>query len=67
MGTYWVFTFLTLVGLYGFGMVSSLLVGTGSAALLSLVFGIIVCISFSGAVNAYGDASSGYQKFINFW
>ena len=67
MSSYWVFTFFTLVGLYGFGMVSSLLVGAGSAALLSLVFGIIVCISFSGAVNAYGDAPSGYQKFINFW
>eukprot|EP00977_Amphora_coffeiformis_P000438 scaffold112_cov196-Amphora_coffeaeformis.AAC.5 len=67
LGSYWIFCFFTLAGFYGFGMLSSLLVGTGSAALLSLVFGIVVAISFSGTVNSYGDASSGYQKFINFW
>ena len=67
LGSYWIFCFFTLMGFYGFGMLSSLLVGTGNAALLSLVFGIVVAISFSGTVNSYGDASSGYQKFINVW
>jgi hypothetical protein len=67
LGSYWVFTYLTMFGLYGFGMLSSLLVGTGSAALLALVFGLIAAISFSGGINAYGDAPPAYQKFTNFW
>ena len=65
--SYWVFLLLDLVGFYGFGMLASLLVGPGSAALLSLVFGIIVVVAFSGAVSAYGDAASGAQTFTNFW
>lgn len=64
---YWLFILIDIVGFYGFGMLSSLLVGSGSAALLALVFGIIVAIAFSGAVMPYGDASEGYQKFINCW
>mmetsp|Transcript_1740 Transcript_1740/g.4055 ORF Transcript_1740/g.4055 Transcript_1740/m.4055 type:complete len:139 (+) Transcript_1740:2359-2775(+) len=48
-------------------MLASILVGAGSAALLALVFGIIVIVGFSGSVNAYGDLNSGGQKFSNFW
>ncbi|KAL7558424.1 hypothetical protein ACA910_015766 [Epithemia clementina (nom. ined.)] len=65
--SYWFFLFLDLVGFYGFGMLASLLVGAGSAALLALVFGIIVIVGFSGAVTAYGDQSSGGQTFTTFW
>jgi len=67
LAVYWTFLFLTLVGFYGFGMLASILVGAGSAALLALVFGIIVIVGFSGSVNAYGDLNSGGQKFSNFW
>ena len=67
LGRYWIFLFLDLVGFYGIGIISSLLVGSGSAALLALVFGIIVAILFSGLVNAYGDAGEGYQNFIACW
>ena len=48
-------------------MVASLLVGPGSAALLSLVFGIIAVIMCSGTVSAYGDEGAGMQTFINCW
>mmetsp|Transcript_33644 Transcript_33644/g.69975 ORF Transcript_33644/g.69975 Transcript_33644/m.69975 type:complete len:916 (-) Transcript_33644:135-2882(-) len=67
LGSYWVYLFLALVGFYGFGMLASVLVGAGSAALLALVFGIIVIVGFSGAVTAYGDMNSGGQTFTNFW
>jgi len=64
---YWLFMFFNLVGFYGFGMLASLLVGPASAALLSLVFGVIVVIMFSGTISAFGDASKGMQNFITCW
>ena len=65
--SYWVFLFLDIVGFYGFGMLASLLVGPSSAALLALVFGVVVVLQFSCTVSAYGDADSGRQTFTNFW
>jgi hypothetical protein len=67
MRYYWLYIFLALVGFYGIGFVSSLLVGPRSAALLALIFSVIVTIMFSGSINAYGDASPGFQNFIACW
>lgn len=64
---YWLFIILDLVGFYGVGFVCSLLVGPRSAALLALVFNVIVCIMFSGTINAFGEASTGFQKYVVCW
>jgi len=67
LSAYWTFTFLTLVGFYGFGMLASIVTGPRSAALLALVLGILVITMFSGTVTAYGDQSKGAQIISNFW
>jgi hypothetical protein len=64
---FYILVLITLAGFYGYGMLASLLVPPGSAALLALVFGIIAAVGFSGTVNAYGDATKSMQNFINGW
>lgn len=64
---YFLFLLLDLAGFYGIGFVCSILVGPSSAALMALIFDVIVTIMFSGAINAYGDASAGMKNFIECW
>jgi len=67
LSKYFAFLMFDLVGFFGFGMLASLLVGPGSAALMALVFGLIVAIGFSGTITAIGDMSSGMQGFTKCW
>lgn len=67
MSKYYAFLLFDLVGFFGFGMLTSLLVGPGSAALMALVFGLVVSISFSGTGTAFGDMSPGMQGFTQCW
>eukprot|EP00978_Attheya_sp_CCMP212_P049790 scaffold709770_cov71-Attheya_sp.AAC.1 len=67
LSKYFAFLLFDLVGFFGFGMLASLLVGPGSAALMALVFGLIVTIGFSGTITAFGDMSSGMQGFTQCW
>jgi ABC-type multidrug transport system ATPase subunit len=67
LSKYFAFLLFDLVGFFGFGMLASLLVGPGSAALMALVFGLIVAIGFSGTITAIGDMSSGMQAFTKCW
>lgn len=64
---FWAIIVFDLVGLYGVGMLTSLLVGPRSQSLVALVLSIIFVILFSGSVSEYGDESPGYQKFMQLW
>jgi len=61
--TYWLFFFLVIMGFYGIGMTASLILGS-SAALLALVFGIIVILFFGGTI---GEAPNPAKAFFVFW
>ena len=60
---YWVFFFLDIMGFYGIGMTASLILGS-SAALLALVFGIMIILFFGGTI---GESNSFSKAFFLFW
>jgi len=62
---YYFFLLFTILGFYGIGMIASLMVD--SAALLSLVLGLIIIIVFSGTNSAFGDMNSFMKGWSQLW